>query len=265
MHKDSVVGTLVVALLVCVFCSLLVSGAAVSLKDRQAINKALDIKKNLLLASGLITEDEATPEHIEKTFATIRSELVYLETGQVVTDVDTATFDQRKAAKDSKQNTLIASNIDTAGIKRRSKIATVYTVQDKASGQPQMYIFPVHGKGLWSTMYGFLALDQNFDKIKGIGFYEHAETPGLGGEVDNPKWKASWNGKKLFDDDLDVKLKVVKGSVSPNTKNKDYKIDGLSGATITSNGVTGLVRYWFGKDGFGPYIQSRIDGKGLER
>ncbi|MCB1197836.1 MAG: Na(+)-translocating NADH-quinone reductase subunit C [Deltaproteobacteria bacterium] len=253
MQKDSVIGTLVTALVVCVVCSLLVSGSAVSLKEKQQANKKLDIKKNLLLASGLITEQEATAENIERAFADIDAQVIELATGEPAPDLSANTFDQRKAAKNPEQNKQIDPKADSARIKQRSKYSIVYQVKD--NGQTQMYIFPVHGKGLWSTLYGFIALASDLQTVEGIGFYEHKETAGLGGEVDNPDWKASWKGKKIYDDQFEVELQVIKGKVSPQDKNADVKIDGLSGATITSNGVTGLVRYWFGPDGFGPYIE----------
>jgi Na+-transporting NADH:ubiquinone oxidoreductase subunit C len=115
-------------------------------------------------------------------------------------------------------------------------------------------VLPIYGKGLWSTLYGFLALDANANTVRGITFYEHAETPGLGGEVENPGWKAQWNGKNVFDDQGEVALEVIKGAVPGNSPQADHQIDGLSGATITGRGVSNLVRYWLGADGFGPYL-----------
>lgn len=252
MQKDSVLKTLVVAVLLCVVCSILVSGASVLLKERQDINKELDIKKNLLLASSLLENPKASKEEIEEVYSAIEAVVVDLETGEESTEIDPKTFDQKRASKSTDMGKLIDSDLDAAGIKRRSKYAFVYKY--KVDGVLKMLILPVHGKGLWSTMYGFLALDVDFKTVKGIGFYSHGETPGLGAEIENPSWKVQWAGKKIYDENFNVNLKVIKGAVAKEDPAYAYKIDGLSGATITSNGVTGLVKYWFGKDGFGPYL-----------
>ena len=111
---------------------------------------------------------------------------------------------------------------------------------------------------LWSTLYGFLALDARTFEIQGITFYQHGETPGLGGEIDNPKWKALWPGKRAFDENMNPVIEVVKGQASA-----DNEVDGLSGATMTSRGVTNLLRFWLGENGYGPYLKwFRTAGKG---
>ena len=253
MQKDSVVKTLVVAATLCVVCSVLVSGAAVSLKDLQDINKELDVKKNLLQASGLLKPGSASKEEIEEAYESIEAVVVDLDAGVVASDIDPSSFNQVKASKDPDMSKLIAPEADAAGIKRRSKYAPAYKYVEY--GEMQMLILPVNGKGLWSTLYGFLALDKDLQTVKGIGFYQHAETPGLGGEVDNPGWKAKWAGKKIFKDGV-VSLKLIKGQTSPDRADYAYEIDGLSGATITSNGVSGLIKYWMGQDGFGPFLKS---------
>lgn len=253
MQKDSVLGTLLVATGLCVVCSVLVSTAAVSLKSRQVENKKLDIKKNILLASGLLQNNKASKEQIEEAYKSIKAEVVSLSTGEVITDLTAEEFDQRSASKDPKSSTLIPKDKDVAGLKKRATQSIVYKVMKESN--VEMLIFPVHGKGLWSTMYGFIALSNDLQTIKGIGFYEHGETPGLGGEIDNPRWKAQWSGKKAFNEELQPIFEVVKGSVNPADTAIAYKVDGLSGATITSNGVTGLVRYWLGEHGFGPFLQ----------
>lgn len=256
MKNDSL-KTILVATILCVVCSVLVSGAAVILKPNQDANKALDVKKNLLLASGLLKEP-ATKEDIEKAYAQIKAEVINLETGEVNSDIDPSTFDQAKASKDPEKNMMIPADKDLSGIKVRAKHAMVYKyIKD---GKVEMVVLPVHGKGLWSTMYGFLALSSDAQTIKGLGFYAHGETPGLGGEIDNPKWKAQWAGKKVYDDEFNVKIRVIKGSVNSSAPDADYKIDGLSGATITSNGVTGMVQYWLGPDGFGPFLKKMAAG-----
>ena len=143
---------------------------------------------------------------------------------------------------------------DIARIKKKPKYMPVYEVRDQ--GEVSKYIFPIYGKGLWSTLYGFLALDKDLETIRGITFYQHGETPGLGGEVDNPKWKALWKGKKAFDENNDVKISVIKGKVDTSNPNKEYLVDGLSGATLTTRGVDHLVKYWLGKHGYGAFIDN---------
>lgn len=258
MQKDSVVGTLFIATALCVVCSVLVAGAAVLLKPMQDENKAFDVKKNMLLASGLLENPKASKEEILEIYKRVTPMVIDLSTGEEVAEAP-EDFSQRKAAKDPSSNKKIDPADDIAGIKVRSKLARIYKVMD--GDVVQMFIFPVHGKGLWSTLYGFLALSPDLMTVRGLGFYEHAETPGLGGEVDNPSWKAQWAGKKLFDDELNPKIQVVKGSVENSDPEKEYKVDGLSGATITSNGVTNLVQYWLGDDGFGPFIQKKLRGQ----
>ena len=260
MQKDSVLGTVVVATLLCVVCSVLVSGAAVTLKDKQEANRILDVKKNLLLASGIIKQKSVSKEKIEEEFAKINSEVIDLATGEVASQFDPETFDQRKAARDPETSVKIPSDKDLADIKSRSKYAKVYKLMK--DDQIDMYIFPVYGKGLWSTMYGFLAMEADLKTIKGIGFYQHGETPGLGAEIENPKWQSQWVGKNAFGDDYDnVMFNVTKGSVNNNASGSEYQVDGLSGATITSNGVTYTIQYWLGKDGFGKYIENQVDSK----
>lgn len=257
MQKDSTAKTILVAAVLCIVCSILVATSAVGLKPLQDANKKLDIKKNLLLASGLI-QDGATKEDILEAYKAIQAEVINLETAEVMADMDAETFDQRKARKTAGSNKAIDSKIDTAGIKTRSKYSVVYKVVE--NGEIKMVILPINGKGLWSTLYGFVALSPDTKTIQGLGFYEHGETPGLGGEVDNPLWKAQWKGKQAFDENFNPKIQVIKGTVSPTDAQKDYKVDGLSGATITAVGVSGLVRYWLGQDGFGPYLTKMRQG-----
>lgn len=256
--KDTVSKTIFVALAICIFCSIFVSTASVKLKGLQKENADLDIKKNLLLSAGILKDPKSSKEQILSAFEKFEAKVVDLETGEYVTDIDVATFDQVKNAKDPDKSITIVGSKDVAKIKRRSKLAKVYLV--KENGQFTMVIIPVHGLGLWSTMYGFLALDKDTTTVKGFGFYQHGETPGLGGEVDNPNWKAKWVGKKVYDEKWAPIIKVVKGLVGPTTPNAESSVDGLAGATITSNGVTYLLKYWLGENGFGPYLAKFRNG-----
>lgn len=252
MSNDSTAKTIIVATLLCLACSVVVSMSAVSLRPMQIENKKLDIKKNILLAAGLLETSKPSKEEILKAYGFIEARVVDLETGEYQ-EVNPEEFDARVAAKDPKQNIVIAGSDDLAGIKVRSKLQKVYFV--KRNDAIETVILPVHGKGLWSTMYGFLALAPNTVDVKGFGFYEHGETPGLGGEVDNPNWKALWNGKKVFDNSFAPAIQVIKGSVDNSTPGKEYKVDGLSGATITARGVEQLLRYWLSQNGYGPFLE----------
>ena len=256
MPRETVSKTFFVAAVLCVVCSVLVSIAAVELRPIQKVNKVLDKKRNILTAAGLLDESKT----IDERFKNIEAKVVDLATGEYVDDVDPDTYDQRSAAKDPSKNVEIPPKSDRAGIKRRAKLAAVYLVYKK--GEIDKVILPVHGMGLWSTLYGFLALDvEDVNTIRGLVYYEHMETPGLGGEVDNPRWKALWNGKRAFDEDGNVAIEVVRGFVDKNGSKAVYQVDGLSGATITSRGVSATLKYWLSGDGFGPYLtRLKVEG-----
>jgi Na+-transporting NADH:ubiquinone oxidoreductase subunit C len=202
------------------------------------------------MAAGLY--DESTP--LDELFQNVESKIVNLESGQFVdeSELDLAQFDQLAAAKDPETSVAISDDQDLAAIKRREKRSLVYLV--KKDGQLDQVVLPIRGKGLWSTLYGFLALDSDMQTIRGITFYEHGETPGLGGEVDNPKWKAKWKKKRGFDDEGNIRIEVIRGEVDPKQADHVYQVDGLAGATITARGVSNLVRYWLGDHGFGPFL-----------
>ena len=246
--KNESLTTILVAGSLCLVCSLLVSFTVVSLKERQAKNKDLDFKKNVLMSAGLIKAG-STEEIVTEAFSKIETVMVDFETGAVTSEVAAKGYDQNKAASNPKMNVKIPANLDVAGLSTRAKIAKVY--MSRVDGKVVTLILPVKGKGLWSTMYGFLALGADTNTIKGFAYYSQGETPGLGGEVDNPKWKAQWIGKKVYDADWEVQFKVNKGSVTDATAGKEFKVDGLSGATITGDGVTTSMQYWFGKHGYG--------------
>ncbi|WP_084448325.1 Na(+)-translocating NADH-quinone reductase subunit C [Desulfovibrio inopinatus] len=248
MSNDSTKKVFVVAFSLCLVCSLLVSAAAVGLKPIQEENKVLERKENILKAAGIYKEDVA----IDDLYKQIEPKVVDLATGEYV-DMDAVAYDQRKAAKDPAMNVKIAGEDDQAGIGQRAKYASVYLLKD--GDKIKRIVLPIHGKGLWSTMYGFIALAPDFTTIKNFGFYEHGETPGLGGEVDNPNWKALWIDKKAYNDKGEPVITVIKGTVSPDSPKASYEIDGLAGATLTARGVTNLVQYWLGMGGFEPYLK----------
>lgn len=249
-NKDSISNTIRIAFLVSLVCSIVVSYAAISLKPLQEINKTAELKKNILSAAGLYDENRT----IEDQFGVITTKIVDIRTGKYVTDMDVDAYDQRKASKDPVQSEKLTVAQDLASIKRLENYVKVYEVIE--NGELKSLILPIRGYGLWSTLWGFVALESDLNTVIGLGFYEHAETPGLGGEVDNPKWKAQWSGKEVYAAPGEVAIYVKKGTVDPAIDAEvRFGVDGLSGATLTSRGVSNLVRFWMGDDGFAPFLK----------
>lgn len=244
-NKDSFGGTLAVVIVVSLVCSVVVAGSAVGLKPIQVEQKAKDKQSYILSVAGLL--DGKTD--IAKTYSErIEPRVVDLSTGEYV-DNPPQNFDARSAAKDPQQNVRIAPEEDLAGIKTRAKLADVYLVKDQG-GKVEQIVLPVHGNGLWSVMYGFVSVKPDGNTLNGITYYEQGETPGLGGEIANPLWQQKFTGKKLYDGQGNVAIRVGKGA----SANQEHGVDGLSGATLTTKGVQGTFDYWFGENGYKPYL-----------
>ncbi|MEL6544175.1 MAG: Na(+)-translocating NADH-quinone reductase subunit C [Myxococcota bacterium] len=240
------------AIAVCLACAVLVAAAAVALKPMQDKNARVDRLSKVLGVAGLISDDETlTDEEVFARFEkNIEAKIVTMKTGEYDTTIDASDYDQRKASKDPATSFKAPDN--PAKVFRLPNHALVYQV--KKEGAVDQLILPIQGYGLWSTLYGYLAMKSDAQTITGITFYEHGETPGLGGEVENPRWQAKWNGRKAFAQDGTVQIEVVKGAAG-NAEQDPYKVDGLSGATITSRGVTNTLDFWLGENGFGPYLE----------
>ena len=225
------------------------------LKPSQEANQALDRKRNILSAAGMLEEGTS----VEEQFAKMNTRVVDLRTGKFTDEVDPASYDQRGASKDASMSDKLSVEEDIAKVFRREHYALVYLAEDP-QGSVDKIILPIHGYGLWGTLYGFIALEGDANTVAGIGFYEHKETPGLGGEVDNPRWKSLWDGKQVYKDG-DMELRVIKGTVDPTAKNAEYQVDGMAGATLTTRGVSNLVEFWLGESGFEPFLNNLKSGE----
>ncbi|MGM0563580.1 MAG: Na(+)-translocating NADH-quinone reductase subunit C [Pseudomonadota bacterium] len=251
--KDSVGRTLFVAVAVCFVCAVVVSVAAVQLRPAQQFNQQIDKQSNILAVAGFDVAGLTSREVADLYDERIDTRIVDLRTGEYTDQVDPASYDQRAASQNPDMSKNLSGKEDVASIKRRAHYAPVYIVRDDAGEDIRHYILPVHGYGLWSTLYGFIALEPDADTVYGLSFYDHAETPGLGGEVDNPKWKAQWQGKELFNEQGELAIQVVKSGQVKEEK-KEHQVDGLAGASLTTYGVNNLVRYWMSEAGFGPFL-----------
>lgn len=256
---DSTRYTIFFATVVCVVCALLVSVAAVSLQPRQAANARLYMEKNVLVAAGLIEPGQDVSEReVREIFdKRIKARVVDFATGQLVPEdrIDARNYDQRKARNDPAASRVAPPN--NAGIGRMANYGIVYFImKDDAVDQ---IVIGVEGLGMWGTIYGFLSLAPDGNTVRGLTYYDQKETPGLGGEISNPKWLALWEGRKGFDDQWNAKITVIKGEAGSPEKDP-LRVDGLSGATVTSNAVTRLMQFWLSDNGYGKFLKLFREG-----
>lgn len=244
-NKNSVFNIFRVALGICLVAALVVSTAAVVLRPYQDENRMVFRQQNVLQAAGMYEPGM----DVARAFERIERRFVELDSGEYA-DLPES-FDLIRAARDPAMSRPLDN--DPAGIGRRADYGEVFLARDE-DGRLTRVILPVQGYGLWSTMYGFLALEPDLNTIAGISFFEHGETPGLGGEIENPNWQRGWVGTRIRDERDEVAFRVSRGRTPEGAADADYRIDGLSGATITANGVESMVRFWVGERGFGPYL-----------
>jgi len=241
---------LAVAITLCLVCSVLVSGAAVLLKPLQDRNQALAVRKQIVSVAGFQADNAQQVEALFRQH--IETRIVDLDSGDFDDSVDPASFNPHAASRDPATSRALGPGEDPARIKRRPDEAPVYLVRD--GERIKTIILPVYGYGLWSTMYGLIALAGDGRTVTGLSFYEHGETPGLGDFIESPRWQAQFPGKLAFDEHGKLRLGVIKGGVNPDSPEARYQVDAVAGATLTSNGVNNLLRYWLGEQGFGPFL-----------
>ena len=250
-NKETFGKTVGFVLVICLVCAALVSIAAVGLKPLQTANKLLDKQTKILEASGLLAD--AGKDIVGTYNKRVEAKMIDLKTGTII-EGDVNTFDERSDSRDSAKSTKPANDI--AGLSRRADRAVVYLVKNE-QGQLDTIVLPIVGSGLWDLMYGFVGLSPDFNTVQSVVYSDLKETPGLGAEVLNPKWKALWPGKKMFNEQGDIAIKLVKGGAK---KGDVHGVDGLSGATLTSNGVERTIHFWLGDEGYGPFIAKFRNG-----
>lgn len=214
MREDT--KTLVFAAIVCVSCSLLLSGTAAALKDRQDANKDFDVKRNIVKAFGQDIKG-ATRESVDQVFEDHINEMVVdAQTGEIIEDMK-------------------PSDISSEDRDAKTKLPLYTWTED---GDLIKYAFPISGKGLWSMLFGYISLESDMETIAGITFYKHGETPGLGAEIEKSWFQNQFVGKNLYDSGIATEFMVAK----PGSAQGDHAVDGISGATLTGNGVQQLLR-----------------------
>lgn len=253
---DSATRALITAVAVAIVCALVVSYAAVTLRPYYIAN--LEAERGAQLESILDALSQVAGD-IDP--GDVEARVVELDSGRYSRILDAATYDARKAATDPTLSTLIPPEFDLAGIKRRADHAVVFMTR-KRDGSIRELILPVHGVGYQSTLYAYLALAEDANTVLALRFYEQNDTPGIGARIQDPAWEALWPGKRVFDEVGELRAGVARGRVTGGSPDADYMVDGVSGATRTSLGVHGLLRFWLGDFGFGPYLARVREGEG---
>ncbi|WP_417348297.1 Na(+)-translocating NADH-quinone reductase subunit C [Ferrimonas sp.] len=246
-NKDSVLGTMVFSVVLCLLCSFMITGTAEVLKERKLAKKRSELKRYVLVAANI------QGDNIEELFdSRVTPMLVNLDSGTTedLSANEILDFDDRMAAINPE--TSIKPKKDTARIKRRANQARVFKVTDE-SGQLASVVFPIHGKGLWSVVYGYVAIQPDLNTIEGLVISEHGETPGLTDFLKDTKWLSGWHNKQIFDDSGKPVLAVVKGGAK---KGDVHGVDGVSGATKTARGLQKAVKFWFGPEGYQNFLNT---------
>lgn len=245
LGNESPTKTLIFAFLLALTVSAVVSVSAVMLRPYYLANLELEKQEQLEKITQSLPDmaDLLSEAGVDK----LEVRIINLDSGQIDHSIDPETFDQRKAARDPVFSTEIPPELDVAGLGQRSKFAAVYLL--RKNRDLKLVVLPVRGVGYQSMLYAFLALHPDGVTISGLSFYEQGETPGMGAKILDADWQASWSGKKITNNNGAVLISVVRGQASG-----PYEVDGISGATLTGNGVSNMLKFWLGENGFGPFL-----------
>lgn len=231
--------TLIFTSITTIILGFLLSFVSTSLKDTQQINEDIDIMKNILYSLEFSEKDEPwTGEEVKKLFDSSIIQKVVSVDGEVIDD-------------------LLPSEIPSDKMETQFPLY-IKVVNNSIDG----YAIPISGKGLWSTLYGYLALENDVSTVKGIRFYKHKETPGLGGEVDKDWFTNNYVGKKIIDKNGGlVSIQSIKGQVDSLSPDAYHQVDGISGATMTTKGLNeflmnDLIKY----DSFFQKVRAELKG-----
>jgi Na+-transporting NADH:ubiquinone oxidoreductase subunit C len=213
----------------------------------------LDRSRNIMKLTGLV-EKGRTPGDEEMLELYRGMEVRILDIDQAVfnDDLDPLSFDPRRAVNDPELGVDIPADQDQASLGRRSRYMPIYMVL--RDGELNRLILPVHGTGMWSTIYGYIALESDLNTIAAATFYEQNETPGLGDQIMRPEWQAKWVGRHIYDEAGDLRFAVNHGKVEPGSSTWLYEVDALTGATVTADAVTAMMHYWFGPNGYRDFL-----------
>lgn len=236
--------TLVVAFLVSAICAALVSGATVILRPIQAANRAAEEQARI---AALVSGVPGMADLMAESGGALSTVVIDLDTGRAATGITPDTLEATLA--DPANWTALADGEDLADLGHRPDYAQVYLLRDGET--ISLLLLPVAGQGYNGRIEAILALRGDMNTIAGLAVTSHSETPGLGGRIEEPAWQASWPGTELRDEGGTLRFTVARGTAS-----SVHEVDGITGATRTSNAMTRIVRFWLGPQGYGPLVEA---------
>ena len=222
MDRDSNAYTFLFSAIMVLVVAATLAATATSLQDIQADNVRKEKMQNILATIGIIVERENAPEVYTKY---IVNELALVSDGSIDSTVD---------AFKLKLNMEIKKPIENQRF-------PLYLAEVDSS---KFYIVPLRGVGLWDAIWGYVALEGDKNTIKGAVFDHKGETAGLGAEITQKWFQERFTGEKVFNSDGElVGINVSKTNNDPNNLDKeDHEVDAISGATITGDGVTDMIK-----------------------
>ena len=249
MNRDSPKNALLAVLVTALVCSSLVSAAVVLLRPIQLNNQLLEQSRNIMQLTGLLTAGvELGDDEMLGLYKSVDRRIVNISDAVFDEAIDPNTFNKRQAVNDPELGVQIPAGMDLASLGRRSRFAPVYIVWN--DGELERVILPVRGAGMWSMLYGYIALESDLNTIAGMTFYEQNETPGLGDQITHAHWLEQWKGRRVYDEQGELRFRVSEGVVAAGSATSGFEVDAMSGATVTGNAVTGMMHYWFGPHGY---------------
>lgn len=246
---DSRPKTLLVAFLVSAICALAVTAATVALRPIQKANRAAEQQVRLeALISAIPGMSELMAEAGGGALSTVVVDIDKVASSEVAPE------DLPAALEEADNWTVLSTEQDLASIGNRPNLAQVFFL--RAGDEISLAVFPIYGVGHGGVIEAMIALRGDMNTIAGLTVTSQVETPGLGARIEEPIWQAGFAGKSLRDDGGAMRFSVARGHAT-----SEFEVDGITGATRTSNAIQRIVRFWMGPDGYGPLLDAISRGE----
>ncbi len=249
LPNESRTKTLIMAFLVSAVCALMVSGATVLLRPIQAANRAAEEQARI---EGLVKGIPGMASLLAKSGGTLSKVVIDLGDARAAQDVTSDTLDA--ALSDTGNWTALDAGADLAGLGQRPNFVQIFLLRE--GEDISLVLLPMTGQGYGGRIDAILAVEGDMNTIAGIAITSHSETPGLGGRIEDPSWQANFPGTELRDSSGDLRFNVARGDAA-----SAYQVDGITGATRTTRGISQMVRFWLGPDGYGPLLRAIARGE----